>query len=84
MIKVELYKDKYVENIKGGQNACLFIGDREQKDAKMGVHHGSPRKIRFLMVGLLFLPWHASHKPHTTLLCDPNISHTNLRPRSMI
>ena len=22
VIKVELYKDKYVENIKGGQNAC--------------------------------------------------------------
>jgi hypothetical protein len=39
VIKVELYKDKYVENIKGGQNACVFIGDREQKDAKMGVHH---------------------------------------------
>ena len=38
VIKMELYKDKYVENIKGGQNTCLFIGDREQKDAKMGVH----------------------------------------------
>ena len=44
----------------------------------------SPRKIRFLMVGLLFLPWHASHKLHTTLLCDHNIFHTNLHPRSMI
>ena len=38
VIKVGLYKDKYVENIKGGQNAYVFIGDREQKDAKMGVH----------------------------------------------
>ena len=32
----------------------------------------SPRKIHFLMVGLLSLPWHASHKPPTTFLCDPN------------
>jgi hypothetical protein len=39
VIKVELYKDKYVENIKEGQNVCVSRGNREQKDAKMGVHH---------------------------------------------
>jgi len=39
MIKVELYKDKYVENIKEGKNIFIFIGDREQNDAKIGVHH---------------------------------------------
>jgi hypothetical protein len=41
VIKVELYKDKYGENIKEEQNACIFIGDREQKDAKIGVHQGT-------------------------------------------
>jgi hypothetical protein len=39
MIKVELYKDKYVDNIKERKSVCIFIGDREQKDAKIGVHH---------------------------------------------
>jgi hypothetical protein len=38
VIKMELYKDKYVENIKGGKNVCVSRGNREQKDAKMGVH----------------------------------------------
>jgi hypothetical protein len=27
VIKVELYKDKYVENIKEGKNVCIFIGE---------------------------------------------------------
>jgi hypothetical protein len=36
VIKVKLYKDKYVENIKGGKNACVFIGDREQKRCENG------------------------------------------------
>ena len=49
VIKVELYEDKYVENIKGGQNACVFIGDREQKDAKMGVHHQVVDLVKFLL-----------------------------------
>ena len=39
VIKVELYKDKYVENINGGKNVCVSRENREQKDAKMGVHH---------------------------------------------
>jgi hypothetical protein len=39
VIKMELYKDKYVVNIKEGKNVCVSRGNREQKDAKMGVHH---------------------------------------------
>jgi hypothetical protein len=38
VIKMELCKDKYVESIKRGQNVCVSRGNREQKDAKMGVH----------------------------------------------
>jgi hypothetical protein len=40
-LKMKLCKDKYVESIKGGQNICVSRGNREQKDAKMGVHQGS-------------------------------------------
>jgi hypothetical protein len=38
VIKMELCKDKYVESIKRRQNVCVSRGNREQKDAKMGVH----------------------------------------------
>ena len=38
VIKMERCKDKYVESIKRGQNVCVSRGNREQKDAKMGVH----------------------------------------------